>query len=140
MEDTRMSRKIYITESDKAKLMKIINKAKHENLDDNLHLKNLEAEIETATVTSTVHLPGNVITMNTKAVLLVDDMEEEYTLVYPSEADISENKISVLSPIGTAILGYSEGDIIEWKVPNGTTQIEVMKVLFQPEASGLYDL
>jgi regulator of nucleoside diphosphate kinase len=140
MEDTEMSRKIYITESDKAKLLKIINKAKHENIDNNLHLKDLEQEIEIAAVTDIEHLPGNVITMNSKAVLLIEDTEEEITLVYPSETDILENKISVLSPIGTAILGYGEGDTVEWKVPNGTVQIEVKKVLFQPEALGLYDL
>lgn len=135
-----MSRKIFITESDKVKLLKIINKAKYENLDNNLHLKDLEAEIEKAAVTSIEELPGNVITMNTKAVLLIDDTEEEVTLVYPNEADILEGKISVLSPIGTAILGYGEGDVIEWAVPNGTAHIQVKKVLFQPEALGLYDL
>lgn len=135
-----MSRKIFITESDKVKLLKMINKASYENLDNHLHLKDLEEEIKKAAVTSIEELPGNVITMNTKAVLLIDDAEEEITLVYPNEADILEGKISVLSPIGTAILGYGEGDIIEWTVPNGTAQIQVKKVLFQPEARGMYDL
>lgn len=135
-----MSRKIFITESDKDKLLKIINKATCEDLNDNLNLKDLEAEINRANITSIDELPNNVITMNTTAVLLIEGDEEEYTLVYPSEADISKNRISVLSPIGTAILGYSEGDIVKWQVPNGTVDIEIKKVLFQPEASGNYDL
>ncbi|MCM0647620.1 GreA/GreB family elongation factor [Clostridium swellfunianum] len=135
-----MSRKIYITQPDKDKLLKIINKAKFESLDDNLNLKDLEVEIIRATVTDISMLPSNVITMNSKVLLLMEGIEEEVTLVYPSEADIIENKISILSPIGTAILGYSEGDIIEWNVPKGTAQIEVKKVLFQPEALGYYDL
>lgn len=135
-----MSRKIYITESDKDKLLKLIIKAQYEESKNNINLKELEAEINRAEVTSVGNLPEDVITMNTKVILLIDDEEEELTLVYPSEADMLENKVSVLSPIGTAILGYSEGSIIEWKVPNGTSKIEVKKVLFQPEALGLYGL
>jgi regulator of nucleoside diphosphate kinase len=140
MEDIEMSRKIYITQSDKDKLLKIINKAKYENLDDYSNLKDLETELIRADVTNISELPSNVITMNTKAVLLIDGIEEEVALVYPNEADILEYKLSVLSPIGTAILGYSEGDIIEWKVPKGTIKVKVEKIIFQPEALGLYDL
>ncbi|MBU3142832.1 nucleoside diphosphate kinase regulator [Clostridium sp. CF012] len=133
-----MSRKIFITKSDKDKLLGIISK--YEDLKNKQNLKDLEAEINRADVTSPEQLPRDVITMNTKVSLLIGDTEEEFSLVYPSEADISENKISVLSPIGTAILGYCEGSIIEWKVPNGTVQIEVKKVLFQPEAQDSYEL
>lgn len=135
-----MSRKIFITQSDKDKLLDIIYKAKYEDLKDNLELKDLETEINRATVTSVGQLPGNVITMNTQVVLLIEGIEEEFTLVYPSEADILQNKISVLSPIGTAILGYCEGNVIEWNVPDGIVLIEVKKVLFQPEALGFYNL
>ncbi|MBW9156928.1 nucleoside diphosphate kinase regulator [Clostridium sp. FP2] len=133
-----MSRKIFITESDKHKLLEIINK--YEDSKNKQNLKDLEAEINRADVTSHEQMPSDVITMNTKVILLVGDTEEEINLVYPSEADISKNKISVLSPIGTAILGYCEGSIIEWKVPDGTVQIEVKKVLFQPEAQEHYKL
>ncbi|MCB2288568.1 GreA/GreB family elongation factor [Clostridium sp. CS001] len=133
-----MSRKIYITDSDKNKLLEVINK--YEDLKNRQNIKNLEAEINRADVTSPEEVPGNVITMNTKVMLLMGDDEEVVSLVYPSEADISNNKISILSPVGTAILGYSEGSIIEWEVPNGVVQIEVKKILFQPEAQKLYDL
>ncbi|WP_069999154.1 GreA/GreB family elongation factor [Cellulosilyticum sp. I15G10I2] len=135
-----MSRQIFITQSDKDRLLELIYKAKYEDLKDNLGLQELEAEINRAVVTSVDQLPANVITMNTKVILLIEDAEEEFTLVYPNEADILQNKISVLSPIGTAILGYSEGSVIEWKVPDGIVLIEVKKVLFQPEALGLYHL
>lgn len=135
-----MSRHIYITQSDKDKLLKIINKAQHESLDDYEKLKDLEVEVRRAVVKSATEIPKDVITMLTKAVISMDDMEEEITLVYPNDADISENKISVISPIGTAILGYSEGDIIEWQVPEGIVKLEIKKITFQPEALGLYDL
>ena len=139
-EDVAMSRQIFITQSDKDRLLELIYKAKYEDLKDNLNLQELETEINRAVVTSVEQLPANVITMNTKVILLMEDAEEEFTLVYQNEADILQNKISVLSPIGTAILGYSEGSVIGWKVPDGIVLIEVKKVLFQPEALGLYHL
>lgn len=135
-----MCRKIYITNSDKNKLLKIISNYEYEDLKSRQSIKDIEVEINRADVTSPEQVPSNVITMNTKVRLLIGDTEEEITLVYPSEADILNNKISVLSPVGTAILGYCEGSIIEWKVPNGIVQIEVKKILFQPEAEKLYEL
>jgi regulator of nucleoside diphosphate kinase len=76
--------------------------------------------------------------------VLLKDMEsgEEtiYTLVYPEDVNLAENKISVLAPIGTAILGFRVGDIISWKVPVGTVKLRVEKILYQPEAAGDYDL
>lgn len=135
-----MSRQIFITQSDKNRLLEIIHKTKYEDLKDNLGLQDLEAEINRAVVTSVEQLPANIITMNTEVVLLIEDAEEVFRLVYPNEADILQNKISVLSPIGTAILGYSEGSVIEWKVPDGIVLIKVKKVLFQPEALGFYHL
>ena len=133
-----MSRKIYITSLDKNRLLEVISK--HEYINNRQNIKDLEAEINRADVTNPEEVPVNVITMNTKVLLLIGDTEEVISLVYPNESDISNNKVSILSPIGTAILGYSEGSIIEWKVPNGITQIEVKKILFQPEAQKLYDL
>jgi len=80
--------------------------------------------------------------MNSKVLLKDLALGEEtiYTLVYPEDANLAENKISVLAPIGTAILGFREGDVIDWKVPAGTVQLRVEKILYQPEASGNYDL
>lgn len=61
-------------------------------------------------------------------------------MVFPSEADIKANKISILAPIGTAILGYKAGDLIEWPVPAGVKTLRIETVLYQPEAAGRYDL
>jgi hypothetical protein len=60
-----------------------------------------------------------------------------YTLVFPNEADIEQNRISVLAPIGIAMLGYRVGDILEWPVPSGLSRLKVKEVLYQPEASGI---
>lgn len=132
-----MTHTTYITHSDKNKLWKLIEKAKYIDYKTTQYIKDLEAELTKATIKSYNQIPSNVITMNSKVTLLIEGEEEDVTLVYPDEADPRNNKISVLSPIGTAILGLMEGSITERKIPSGTAQIEVKKVLFQPEAEGI---
>ncbi len=80
--------------------------------------------------------------MNSKVHLLDLETKEEmtYTLVFPDAADIIAGKISVLAPIGTAMLGYRAGDTFSWEVPAGVRRIEVLAILYQPEASGDYHL
>jgi regulator of nucleoside diphosphate kinase len=80
--------------------------------------------------------------MNSK--VRVRDMQsgevKDYTLVFPHQADVTEDRISVLAPIGTALLGYKAGDVIELSVPDGTRVLKVESVLYQPEASGDFHL
>jgi regulator of nucleoside diphosphate kinase len=82
-------------------------------------------------------VPKDVITLNSRVRLtdLGTGEEMSYTLVLPNEADIDQHKISILAPIGTAMLGYSVGDTFEWKVPGGLRRLEVKEILHQPEAS-----
>jgi len=105
-------------------------------------LKELEAELNRGTVVAPQEVPGDVVTMNSKARLIDLDTGEEmvYTLVFPGDADIEQNKISVLAPIGTAMLGYRVGDTFEWQVPAGLRRLRVEEILYQPEAAGDYHL
>ena len=123
---------IYITKSDKERLIKLIEDAKYKDFKTDQYLRVLEAEIDKAKVIEDKAMPKDVITMNSRVLLSMEGTEEEFTLVYPKDADVKNNKISVFSPIGTAILGYREGSSIEWKVPNGVVEIKVVKVLSQP--------
>ena len=86
-------------------------------------------------------IPPTVITMNSQVTLLdLDTQEAEtYTLVFPDDLDGAPGKVSVLAPIGTAMLGYKTGDIFEWKVPDGMRRLRVERILYQPEASGDLD-
>ncbi len=125
----RMSQEIYILKTDKEKLFEIIDKATGQEIQSNGYLKALEVEINKARVIDREVLSHKFIKMNSKVIMTVDRDEEEITLVYPEEADIKNNKISVLAPIGTAILGYCVGDCIEWKVPGGTVTIQIHKII-----------
>lgn len=137
-----MSRNIYITELDRNRLQKLIDEAKEFEVGNKGYLFNLERELNRAQVVSSEKIPNDIITMNSKVVLKDLDSGEEmvYSLVYPADADLSGDKISVLAPVGTAILGYRLGDIINWQVPGGIVRLEVVNILYQPEAAGDFEL
>jgi regulator of nucleoside diphosphate kinase len=133
---------IYITESDYERLNTLIEKTRERNGIDREYLKKLEAELDRAEIVDAKNIPANTITMRSTVRLkdLVSGETNTYSLVFPTEADFSHGKISVLAPIGTAILGYRTGDTIEWPVPSGLRKLKVDKVLYQPEAAGDYEL
>jgi regulator of nucleoside diphosphate kinase len=133
---------IYITEFDLERLKKLLWDAQSTDYRKSEYLDNLQMELRRAEVVAPRDIPPDVITMNSTVCLLdIDTGEEEtYTLVFPENADSTHGKISILAPIGTAMLGYKVGDTFEWKVPLGVRKLLVKKILFQPEASGNFDL
>jgi regulator of nucleoside diphosphate kinase len=131
-------RVIYITQQDMARLRPLIEGIKHSRDD----LRGLQAELERARVVTAADLPPDVITMNSKARLRDLDTGEEmiFTVVFPGSASIEHDRISVVAPIGTAMLGHRVGDKFEWEVPAGSVRLQVEEVLYQPEAAGDFHL
>ena len=133
---------IYVTEPDYRRLTGLIEITRDRNGVDREYVNLLEAELERAEIVDPKRISANVITMRSKVRLkdLVSGESKIYSLVFPTEANFSEGKISVLAPIGTAILGYKLGDSIEWPVPSGLRKLKVDEILYQPEAAGEYEL
>lgn len=133
---------IYVTENDVKRLQTLLEVAKQSQYYGSDELQKLGAELNRALVVASKDVPRDVITMNSKVRLLDLETKEEmtYTLVFPDEADFAEGKISVLAPIGTAMLGYRAGDTFSWQVPAGIRRIKILAILYQPEASGDYHL
>jgi regulator of nucleoside diphosphate kinase len=131
-------RVIYITEADMRRLKPLIESMKTSRDD----LRGLQAELLQARVVAPKEVPPDVITMNSKARLrdLEDGEEVTYTLVFPDQANIEQGRISVVAPVGTAMLGHRVGDEFEWDVPAGSVRLRVEEVLYQPEAAGHYHL
>lgn len=138
---TTHNRTIFITDYDMERLRKLLRRAKdaHPLRTD---LKDLEAELARANLVKPQAAPGDVITMNSKVCLIDRETSEEstYTLVFPEQANLGQGKISILAPIGTAMLGHRVGDTFDWQVPDGVVRLEVKAILYQPEAAGDYDL
>lgn len=136
-------RRVFITAFDKERLEELINVATEFGQHDRDDLEELATEMGQANVVDSKEVPPNVVTMNTKVQLRDADTDETmtYTLVFPTDADISAGRISVLAPVGTAILGYKEGSTVEWPMPSGKARrIKIEKILYQPEAAGDFHL
>lgn len=131
-------REIVITSLDRERLMAILNSPGEQQGPDREHLTELRAELERAAVVEPGDVPADVITMNSRFRVrdLASGEVHEYSLVYPHVADITRGLISILAPIGTALLGYRTGDTVEWRVPSGTRVLKIEAILYQPESSG----
>lgn len=129
------NRTIILSDADHQRLAALIESARYDASLHEDYLEALDGELKRAKVVPQSKVPGKVITMN--SVVRLRDLDtgevEEYQLVYPMDADMAQHRISVLAPVGTAILGYQLGDVIEWPVPAGLRRLRVEKVRCQPE-------
>lgn len=102
-----------------------------------LYLKLLSAE-----TISQLKISKRVITMNSRVRLResLTQKEIEVTITYPESANSRESKISILSPVGIALIGQQKGDQVSWKIPSGIGQFEIIEILYQPESVGEYSL
>jgi regulator of nucleoside diphosphate kinase len=129
---------IQITQNDMEKLTALLASRLKLQTRDREHLEMLAQELDRAEVVRSTDIPDDTITMHSHVLIrdLDTGRESTYTLVFPPAADIAKGKISILAPIATALLGYREGDEIEWPTPGGRRRLNVVQVLYQPEAAG----
>lgn len=128
---------IFVTKVDQQKLLAILARGLFLSAEDRMLLKKLEDELARAHVVNPTEVPPDVVTMNSQ--VRIQDMEtgeeDVYTVVFPGNANYQEGKVSVLAPLGTAILGYRKGDVIEWEMPRGIRRLKIKEILYQPEAN-----
>jgi regulator of nucleoside diphosphate kinase len=131
--------KIIITATDRQRLEFLLTSAFSEAIDSRSHLDALRTELRRATIVDSGDVPEDVITMNSTVCLYdIDyDVTDTYTLVYPRDADILDNKVSILAPIGTAILGCRVGTTVAWQSSSGRRYVQLKELLFQPERAGV---
>jgi regulator of nucleoside diphosphate kinase len=136
-----MDMSIHITRFDKTRLMRLLRSldAAHESRED---IEDLEQELERGTEVESTEVGPDVVTMN--STVRVTDVDANtthlYTIVFPSDADFEKGRISILSPLGTALLGYHAGDVVTWEMPRGTRRLRIEELVYQPEAAGDYHL
>jgi regulator of nucleoside diphosphate kinase len=135
-------RSIHLTTSDRHRLFVLISAAQCRGALDRARVHDLEGEIREAEVVAPTEVPPDLVTMRTTFRLTDLDSGEDgvYTLVYPEEADSAGSRVSVLAPLGTAVLGRRVGDTVEPAVPDPLRRGRLDEILFQPEAAGRYDL
>ena len=134
--------KIIINRLDYSRIKKSINDAKQFRSISNDEAEKLIKELDSAKIVEPEAIPSNVVTMNSivKLSFQNNNKQIQFQIVYPEQANVKENKISIFSPIATALIGYKVNDEIEWIVPAGLTKIRIDEIIYQPEAAGDYDL
>jgi regulator of nucleoside diphosphate kinase len=128
--------RIYITKTDLEKLQSILENRVPADAEERRNLERLEEELDRAEVVSRDQLPTNVITMHSEVQFQDLDTREvkQYKLVFPSERVPGSESVSILAPLGTALLGYTAGSTIHWPVPKGIRRLKVLKIV-QPHAA-----
>tara|TARA_R110002073_G_scaffold133122_14_gene280246 strand:- start:4607 stop:5020 length:414 start_codon:yes stop_codon:yes gene_type:complete len=132
-------KKIVITQSDYQRLDELLSSNFTQAIHDRKNLRELRGELNVAEIVDSQNVPSDVVTMDS-VIQLRDRRTDElgtYTLVYPEEAHIATGKLSVLAPIGTAILGCRIGDCVHWKVPSGNIEMQIADILYQPEREAM---
>lgn len=137
-------RTIYITRQDMERLrflIKSIQSSKTHDDRDRPYLWTLGMELDRAVVVDSSEVPPDVVTMNSRVRLMDGPRSWMVTLVFPEDADPEHDRISVLAPLGAALLGCRAGNPISFRVPSGAHRTcNVLSVLYQPEAAGDTDL
>jgi regulator of nucleoside diphosphate kinase len=134
-------RKIHISETDRQDLHELLGSEFANAIAEPQCIDDLRSELARAVVIRSKEIPEDVVTMNSTVTLrdLDTNQAESYTLVFPSDADIANNRLSVLAPVGTAILGQRVGDRLRWRVPAGWRRLVVEQVHYQPEREGVFN-
>ncbi|MDW7645477.1 MAG: GreA/GreB family elongation factor [Desulfuromonadales bacterium] len=130
------------TEHDVERLEIILEGAQRSASLKKSHLEALADELEKGDIVSSREIGADVVTLNSRVRLrdLDNDKEMEVTLVLPMGSNFSEGRLSVTSPLGIALLGYTAGSVIEWQGQAGYRKARIEAVLYQPEAAGHYHL
>ncbi|MBK8506864.1 MAG: nucleoside diphosphate kinase regulator [Saprospiraceae bacterium] len=133
---------LIINKLDYARIKKCISDAKQFKSLNNVEAVKLMNELNSAKIVEPEAIPSNVVTMNSivKLSFLNNNKKIQFQIVYPDQANFKENKISIFSPVATALIGYRVKDEIEWIVPAGLTKIRIDEIIYQPEAAGDFDL
>lgn len=101
-------------------------------------LTNLTEELKTAHIIDEEEMPSDIIRFNSMVTVAFDNgIEKSVQLVVPVDRDVKKNKISVLTPMGSALMGYSQGDSIEWDFPNGKHHITILQVIQEENVTGI---
>jgi regulator of nucleoside diphosphate kinase len=135
-------KQIILSKTDYSRIQRSIEYAKMKNSIRANEAENLLNELSSALIVDPHEVPPDLVTMNSivKINFLDSNRTMQFQIVYPGAADIKKSKISIFSPVATALIGYRVSDEIEWIVPSGLTRIRIEEIVYQPEAAGQFHL
>lgn len=137
-----MKGNLIINRLDYTRIKKCITDARRNKSITDIEAKELVTELSSAKIVEPQAVPSNIVTMNSivKLSFFNSNKQVQFRIVYPNEANLKDNRVSIFSPIATALIGYKVGDVVEWIVPAGLTQLKIDEIVYQPEAAGNFHL
>lgn len=132
---------IYTTEIDRERLGHLIESVRNQNQKaDFSYINSLEEKLECAESVASEQIPPDVVTMGSQVRLkdLDTDKNQIYSIVFPTEANSDEGKISILAPLATALLGNKRGDMVEVQAPLRIRRLKIEEILYQPESASIF--
>ncbi len=132
-------RTVVITDSDMQQLRRLIASGDRSFRGESLQLQRLEEELDCAEIVNSEEVLPDLVTMNSRVQVrhLDSGVASEFQLVLPQNANLNYHRISVLAPLGAALLGHREGDVVECDAPSGKKRVRVKKIVYQPRAGKL---
>jgi regulator of nucleoside diphosphate kinase len=126
----KTAKQLILRKDDYQLLVSFLNGSQHKSAFDRRNAEELQKELKRATLVEVSDFPPDVIRLNSRVQIQREGKAKplEVTLVTPGLADIRQGKISVMAPIGTALIGFREGQKVKWDVPSGTTTFTIVKV------------
>lgn len=129
---------ITVTQTDFMRLTQLVKNFRESKSVDPIYLSYLGAELQKALKVNSNMITPDFVTMNSvmNVTFINSGKTMELRLVYPQNADFSKGLVSVLSPLGCALLGYKAGDVVTFQAPKGMQEVKINNVIYQPEANG----
>lgn len=126
-----MNRRIMLSTPDVQRLRGILAAAGTHSHRDHEHVDDLRDELDRARVLDREEIPADVVTLDSTVTVrdLANGAYSDYIVVSPSQADVASGRISVLAPLGTALIGYRTGAQIEWQMPGRIRHLEISRVV-----------
>lgn len=134
--------RIILNRMDFSRIHRCVSEARKSKIIGVNEAQKLLNELHSGEIVDPENVPDDVVTMNSivKIRFLNSNKVIQIQIVYPDDAKIRENKISIFSPVATALIGYRVKDEIDWIVPLGLTKLKIEEIVYQPEAAGNYNL
>ena len=121
---------LVIRKDDYSLLISYLNHVRRQPTFDRRNINEIISELEKAVLVNTNNLPGDVVGLNSKVRIKSEDKSEEieFVIVTPDRANDKEKKISIMAPMGTALIGFRQGQKVKWRVPGGNKSFTILEV------------
>jgi regulator of nucleoside diphosphate kinase len=133
--------RMVVNQKDKVRLSKLLEsicRGSHERT----YLNTLREQLDGSRASTPARVPQSVVTMRSRVCVrdINTDEVDTFTLVYPDEVDLDQGKLSVFSPLGSALFGARVGEVVNWRLPRSVLTVRIEEILYQPESAGDHDL